>query len=96
MTEEEILAMHRQFHTLLADQLGPLMSQDGQKGVVCMRVFYALATGEGAKNVSAGQAGLTQEGHQATAIELIRKIPMILIDPDGNREMRVIEVEQKQ
>lgn len=95
MTDEEVMALHRKFHTLVGEQLGQLMSPDGKKGVVAMRLFYALDPGDGSP-MSAGQAGLTHPDHKADAIMLIRKIPTILQDPEANREVQLIDVGQKQ
>ena len=96
MTEDEkekLMALHRDVHALLADALGPLLTRDNKKGVVAMRVFYAIAQDDG---ITMGQAGLTCEGREDDAITLIRTIPMVLRDPDGNREVGVKAFPEKQ
>jgi hypothetical protein len=88
MTRDERLALHREWQAVLAEQLLPLLQPKG-KGLAALRLFYILEEPDG--HQSAGQLGVTPDGRQQEATQLVRSILRILGDPEGTSEERRVD-----
>jgi hypothetical protein len=90
MSREKLLAAYKQWQLAIKDALAPLLSKDKKAGITAMRVFYVTHDGTG--SATAGQAGITLEGCEPDAIDLVRSIMMLLADVEGNRSVERHEV----
>lgn len=89
MTDDERMVDIKRYEAIVKDTLMPMLSRDGKKGIVALRLFYVVAHGDG--TASAGNIGAVAEGQEGHALMLIRSIIGLLTDLQDNREVETRE-----
>ena len=93
MTDEDRIREMKACDAMLKDLLAPLISADGKKGIVAIRLFYSVEHGDG--TASAGNVGVTHQDHGITAARLIKAITGLIADPQGNRTFEEWEIPER-
>ena len=93
MTDDERKEQADRYTEVIKDALHPLLSENGDKGIVAVRLFFALAHGDG--TISAGNVGVTHELHTHTAGVLVVNIVRMMKDIEKNRVTDIRDVPRK-
>lgn len=93
MTDDERKEQADRYTEVIKDALHPLLSEKGDKGIVAVRLFFALAHGDG--TISAGNVGVTHELHTHTAGVLLANIVKMMMDIQNNRVTDVRDAPKK-
>lgn len=92
MTDQEKLEAVQRWHAAVREATEGLLS-DEVGGVVALRIFFAVKHGE--HDHSAGNVGMTVQGEEFAGGMLVKSAMMLMLDPDGNREVKLIEAAPK-